>query len=112
MGKPNPGAAEQATLVVAGTLASVAAGATILAPNTGGQRLNVTIWGTFVATLQLERSFDGGTTWVPVSRDVAGTPTTFTAPASTQVIDTESAVLYRLNMTAFTSGTASYRFSY
>lgn len=110
MGKPNSGAADAATLVVAGTLGSATAGSAIIAP-TGGA-LNIAVWGTFSATLQLECSFDGGTTYLPVSRDVVGTVTTFTAPATQQVRQPEAGVLYRFNATAYSSGTASYRLSY
>lgn len=43
---------------------------------------NVQITGTFSATLTLERSFDSGLTWAPLSADVYGTAVAFTAPAS------------------------------
>lgn len=112
MGKPNPSATDLATLVVAGTLGSATAGSSILAPTTGGAVLNVSVWGTFNATAQLERSFDGGATWLPVSRDIVGSGAVFSAPFSLQVRETESGVLYRLNCTAYTSGTINYRLSF
>jgi hypothetical protein len=112
MGKATPGGQEQATATMAGVFTATGAGSALLAPNTGGQRLNVSVWGTFSATAQIERSFDGGTTWLPVSRDVVGTVAVFTASFTTQVVETESGVLYRLNCTAYTSGTANYRLSY
>lgn len=111
MGKPNPSAADLATLVVSGTLSATGAGSTILAP-TGATVLNVSAWGTFSGTVQVERSFDGGTTWLPLSRDVVGSAASFTAPFSLQVRETESGVLYRLNCTAYSSGPISYRLSY
>jgi len=112
MGKATAGGQEQATATQAGALTATGAGSALLAPNTGGQRMNASVWGTFTATLQLERSFDGGTTWIPVSRDVVGTAAVFTAPFTTQITETESGVLYRFNCTAYTSGTANFRLSY
>ena len=110
MGKPSTGAADSATLVVTGTLASVAAGSAFLAPSSGV--FNLALWGTFSATLRFEKSYDGGTTWIPVSRDLTGTDATFVAPGSLQIRDTEAGNLYRVNCTAYTSGTVNYRLSY
>ncbi len=75
-----------------------------------GPMFNVTISGTFSATVQLERSFNGGSTWHPLT---AGGVSIYswTAPASEQFEDDESDVMYRLNCTAYTSGTATYRIS-
>lgn len=74
---------------------------------------NFSIWDTFVATLSLERSFDGGTTWMNVTRN-DGSANAFTAPVSMSVPGDDSGeadVLYRLNCSAYTSGTARYRIS-
>lgn len=71
---------------------------------------NVSIWGTFVATLRLERSFDGGTTWLPVTNE-GGTVRSWTAPVSTSFTEEELSVMYRLNCTAWTSGVAEWRIS-
>jgi hypothetical protein len=93
--------------IITGALAAVANGT--------GQVLkdsfNVDVSGTFVATLAVQRSFDGGTTWSTISRDASGTPATFTAPFSIQVSEPEVGVQYRVAMTAFTSGSANYRMS-
>lgn len=71
---------------------------------------NVSLWGTFVGSVQLERSFDNGTTWLPLT--AAGTPLyVWTAPASEVCEEPEAGVLYRLNCTAYTSGTVNYRLS-
>ena len=69
--------------------------------NTG--YLNVSISGTFTATVSLQRSFDGGTTW--------RTRTTYTTATETNVFDHEARVLYRLGVETgnFTSGTVSVR---
>ena len=111
MGKPNTGAADLATLVVASTLTSVTAGNTILAP-TNGAVLNVSVWGTFVGVVQLERSFDGGAIWSAVSRDIVGSAAQFNVPFSLQIRETEAGVLYRVSCISFSSGTINYRLSY
>lgn len=70
---------------------------------------NMSLWGTFVGTVQLERSFDSGVTWLPIT--ALGTSITFTAPASEVFAEPEVNVRYRLNCTAYTSGTINYRLS-
>ena len=64
---------------------------------------NLSISGTFVATVTVQRSFDQGSTW----RDVD----TFTAPIETAGSDPEPVVLYRAGVKTgeFTSGTVSIR---
>ncbi|MEY3774316.1 MAG: hypothetical protein RLZZ129_1096, partial [Verrucomicrobiota bacterium] len=32
-----------------------------------GSAFNVSVWGTFSATVQMQRSFDNGTTWLPLT---------------------------------------------
>lgn len=63
---------------------------------------NLSISGTWSATVVVERSFDEGSTWVSVE--------SFTSNAEKRGYETED-VLYRLNCTAYTSGTVSYRIS-
>jgi hypothetical protein len=69
---------------------------------------------TFNATVQLERSFDGGATFIPGNIG-AGALAQFTGAAVTPVDLTfgepEKNVLYRLNCLAWTSGTINYRIS-
>lgn len=75
-----------------------------------GREFNVTLRGTFVATVQLERSFDAGANWSPIT--AAGTQLyLWTAPASETAEEPQYGVLYRLNDTAYTSGTVTYRIS-
>jgi len=64
---------------------------------------NLSISGTFVATITVQRSFDQGSTW----RDVD----TFPAPIETAGSDPEPVVVYRAGVKTgdFTSGTASIR---
>jgi hypothetical protein len=72
---------------------------------------NVSASGTFVATAQLERSFDNGVSWFVCSSDAAGTAASWTAPFSVVAQEPTAGVLYRLNCTAYTSGTVTYRIS-
>ncbi len=94
------------TETVAGTFNAIGQSA-IFDPAT--QRdFNISIWGTFVGTVALKRSFDGGTTWLtkwPVEIYQATTPRTFSDD------EPEAGVIYRLECTAFTSGTINYRMS-
>ena len=70
---------------------------------------NFSLWGTFAGTVRIERSFDNGTTWLPMT--VLGSAVTFTGPATETFEEPEAGVLYRVNCTAFTSGTINYRVS-
>lgn len=90
-----------------GSLSSVAAGASDQIQG----RFNISIWGTFVATIRLEKSYDGGTNWIPVVRPSNGSTMQWTVPVATTFYEPEANVLYRLNMTARTSGTANWRLS-
>ena len=73
-----------------------------------GVGFNVSIYGTFVASIQLERSFDNGANWLQTTAGGAAF-NVWTAPCSESVQETSANVLYRLNCTAYTSGTANYR---
>lgn len=69
---------------------------------------NVSCYGSFTtATLVLERTFDGGTTWLPVY-DEAGNAVTFTAAGSKRVREIEKGVYYRLRCSVFTTVTTLY----
>lgn len=73
-------------------------------------KFNVSLRGTFVGTVAIERSFDG-TNWAGISRDSSGTAATFTGPAGVICEEVEGDTLYRLNCTTYTSGTVTYRVS-
>jgi hypothetical protein len=83
--------------------------ATITAQNTFSDGLytkgsfNLSIWGTFVATITVQRSFDLGSTWLDVD--------TFDAPIETVGTDPEAVVVYRAGVKTgdFTSGTVNIR---
>lgn len=70
--------------------------------------------GSWTATIRLERSFDGGTTWIVCGIGGSGTQAVYSTPnqdVSLVVAEPERGVLYRWNCTAYTSGTINYRFS-
>jgi hypothetical protein len=73
-------------------------------------QFNVSVWGTFVGTVQLERTFDSGTNWLPITSGGSAS-FKYTAPASEQQTEPEQTAQYRLNCTAYTSGTINYRLS-
>lgn len=78
-------------------------------PN-AGRGFNVSTWGTFVASFQLERSFDSGANWLPIT--AAGTQLyQWTAPESEQAEEDEYGVQYRVHVTSYTSGTLNIRLS-
>lgn len=66
-------------------------------------------------TLQLERSFDGGATFVVCNVGTAGTLAqwsgTTVTPISITFGEPEKKVLYRFNQTVYSSGTINYRIS-
>lgn len=68
---------------------------------------------TFSATVQLERSFDGGQTWLVANTGGSGTLAQYTAGTHVQATfgEPEQGALYRLNCPAYTSGTINYRIS-
>lgn len=92
------------------TAALTATGSTSAFTPIAGRDFNVSVWGTFVGSIQLERSFDSGTTWLPIT--AAGTQLyVWTAPASEQASEPEYAVQYRARVTSYTSGTLNVRLS-
>jgi len=66
---------------------------------------------TFTGTVQLERSFDGGSTWIPCYAWQGGSQLKWTAAMSTEFLEPEKGVLYRLNCIAYSAGTINYRIS-
>jgi len=114
MGMRNSTAPDTASLIITGSFS--AAGASTPAVIRG--EFNVSVWGTFAGNVQLERSFDGGTTWIVCapSREVSSIAFVRGAsdtggPSSNRWREIEPDVLYRLNATVLTAGTANYRLS-
>jgi hypothetical protein len=73
-------------------------------------RYNFSLWGAFVASVTLQRSFDQGVNWIAVSEDAAGTPATYTGPITVVVNEPEFGVQHRAHC-VWTSGTVNYRIS-
>lgn len=107
MGKPSGGATDQATQVYTGSFTATGQSAGALIRG----KFNLAIWGTFTASVALERTFDGGTTWLNCSLDAAGSPNALTVPVALICEEPEPGVLYRLNCSSYTSGTVNWRIS-
>jgi hypothetical protein len=110
-----PPAGDQATNVLTGTFAATGAGAAIIMYGTfnvlfGGRGGGNTAWS---GTVRLERSLDGGVTWWVAGVGGAGAQSVWNTgtDVSVQAFETERGVAYRLNCTAYTSGTIDWRIS-
>ena len=66
---------------------------------------NISVSGTYAGTIQIQRSFDQGVTWLNVLELTAN------QEVERRVDDPEVGVYWRLECTAYTSGTATYRIS-
>lgn len=72
---------------------------------------NLALWGTFSATTVLQKSFDGGVTWIAVTyANSSNTAISLTASTSLVLFEPERGVLYQLS-TTYVSGTVNYRMS-
>ena len=96
--------------MVAGSFAGAGVSASYqpITPFNPQRGFNLSIWGSFVATIQLERSFDSGASWLPITAQ-GNQIYVFNGACSEVIEEPEGGVLYRLNCTAFTSGAANYR---
>jgi len=71
--------------------------------------------GTFVGTVVAEVSFDGGTTWIPLTLPWTATAVSLTAPLAlvlylaADVCDGKVPVQVRARCSAYTSGTITWR---
>ena len=67
----------------------------------------------YTGSIQVERSFDGGSTWLVANVGGAGALAIYTAgtPLNLTFGEPEKGVLYRLNCTALSAGTIAYRMS-
>ena len=74
-------------------------------------QFNVSIWGTFIGTVELQKSFDGGVTWLPAGTFNQGSNSDINSPLSYAWQEYEYGVYYRLACNHYTSGTINYRLS-
>lgn len=67
----------------------------------------------FTGSFQVERSFDGGQTWLVCNIGGSGTLAVYNAGTPVNLVfgEPEKQVLYRLNCTALSAGTINYRLS-
>lgn len=94
------------------SFSSVRVGTVTFMPSGFGKSysFNFQISGTFVGTVVLERSLDGGTTYIALS-DSIGNAIEFSKTTSLVVSEVQPDVLFRARCTAFTSGTIAVRMS-
>lgn len=97
---------------IAGQIVSGSVGsATTIGPfrPPGGLRpFNVFISGTFVGTVELQRSYDG-TNYTTVTPPELNAVAAFTYPTTFYIVEPDPACLYQLNVTEWTSGTINGR---
>jgi hypothetical protein len=108
MGKLSTTGSELAQTV---SSAAVTSAAVIGTPIALLGKFNLAIWGVFVGTVVLEKSFDGGATFIQCINRQTQTAVSFTAPAAMSFDEPEPGVLYQLRCSAFTSGTVNGRLS-
>jgi hypothetical protein len=92
-----------------GSLAGAAEGEWV--PMPGGRAVNVWVSGPFVATWQLQASYDGGATAMPVSLVGQGFEGPYSQRLKGWTFEQEANVLYRVACIAYTSGTLTWRIS-
>lgn len=124
MGRPLGGTTDYANPVVSGVLIDSAAqsqgpessdGTTDAAAFLGAFNLFLAT-ADFVGTIVLDKSFDGGSNWYTVTRDVLGTPAywDFAGLAATLAMtlcEVEPNVLWRVRCSAWTAGSIDARLS-
>lgn len=106
MGLSHVGGTEQANRVATGTITTsqVTPGVQVSGD------FNVSVSGSFTGSIAAERSFDGGSTWLPMSY-VDGSAITWIAQFSTILNEPEAGVYFRLNGANIASGSPSWRIS-
>lgn len=114
---PVPGAVQlSANATVSNAAAPLSFAVTTNGVTSGGADTAATFTGsamTYSGTVEIERSFDGGSTWLPYCWPGSTTLAKVTggAPFSTTILEPELQVLYRVACSAYTSGTINYRLS-
>lgn len=94
-----------------GTTVTLSAVATATGADTTAKFTSATI--SYVGNIQLERSFDGGATWIVCNIGGSGALAQWSAgtPVSLSFGEPEREVQYRLNCLTYSSGTINYRIS-
>ena len=114
MGTPIGGVTDYATVLVTGAFTDPDSSV----PTAFYGAFNAALWSdAFVGTVVFEKSYDGGVSWIVVSRDVAGTaasyPLNWATPTSFNLTlaEVEPSVYWRLRCSSWTSGEISFRMS-
>ena len=94
--------------IIAGTFNAVGVSAVFVPSRNSPPGFNISVWGTFVGTVVVERSFDDGTTGLPKWPDAVYS---MSSPMSFSDSEPEDGVKYRLNCSSYSSGTINYRVS-
>jgi hypothetical protein len=110
-----PPAGDKANLVIAGTFTTT--GTSVAAPLYGV--FNLAIYGAsgpngaWAGTVQLERSYDAGTTWIVAGVGGGGAQAVYATGADVSVggNEGEEGVGYRVRCASYTSGVIHYRIS-
>lgn len=71
---------------------------------------NFALWGTFSGTVKVQKTFDGGTTYIDAMLN-NGTVASFTGAGAISLYEPERGVSYIANCTTYASGTIHARFS-
>ncbi len=69
---------------------------------------NISVWGTFVGAIRIERNLDG-TNWLPLT--IAGASFEINNPATEIFGEPQAGVRYRVNVVSLSSGTVNYLIS-
>ncbi len=112
---PTANVGEQANAIVSGAFTATGQSASFLVWGP----FNLFIYGnagpngTWTGTVRLERSFDGGTTWIVCGIGGDGTQAIWSTGTDISVVpgEPEKGMAYRLNCTAFAAGPINYRMS-
>ena len=96
---------------ITGTLGSAARGVTYQPFSL--RLFNISIWGTFSATVVIVRSFDQGTTWIPIAKPDLSGVASFTVPISIEAVEGDATAIWAVSTLvadggAYTSGTVNY----
>ena len=99
MGLNAAGGMELATDVLTGTLTSAGGTASNVSMKLMYGLFNAALGGTWSGTMQLQKSFDGGATFIPAQKDLSGTSGTYTGNVVSVLNEPEPGVYYRWQCT-------------